>query len=60
MARSLRERGQVEPIVLSVNDKEQIAQVLKAGLQPNDLLITQGAGNVGQICLELRDNNLYL
>ncbi|UYZ71445.1 UDP-N-acetylmuramate--L-alanine ligase [Moraxella bovis] len=60
LARSLRERGQVEPIVLSVNDKEQIAQVLKAGLQPNDLLITQGAGNVGQICLELRDNNLYL
>ena len=53
MARSLRERGQVEPIVLNVNDKEQITQVLKITLNANDLLMTQGAGNVGQLCQEL-------
>ena len=60
LARSLRERGQVEPIVLNVNDKEQIAQVLKVALKGNDLLITQGAGNVGQLCQDLAKNNLYL
>ncbi len=60
LARSMRERGQVEPIVLNVNDKEQIAQVLKVALKGNDLLITQGAGNVGQLCQDLAKNNLYL
>jgi UDP-N-acetylmuramate--alanine ligase len=26
----------------------------------HDLLITQGAGNVGQLCLDLAKNNLFL
>ena len=60
LARSLRERGQVEPIVLNVNDKEQITQVLKITLNANDLLMTQGAGNVGQLCQELVKNGLFL
>lgn len=60
LARSIRERGQVEPIVLNVDDKTQIKQVLQAGLKANDLLITQGAGNVGQLCVELKENGVYL
>ncbi|WP_019520781.1 UDP-N-acetylmuramate--L-alanine ligase [Faucicola boevrei] len=60
LARSIRERGQVEPIVLNVDDKTQIKQVLQAGLKAGDLLITQGAGNVGQLCLELKENGVYL
>lgn len=60
LARSLRERGQVEPIVLNINDKEQITQVLKITLNANDLLMTQGAGNVGQLCQELVKNGLFL
>lgn len=60
LARSIRERGQVEPIVLNVDDKTQIKQVLQAGLKANDLLITQGAGNVGQLCVELRENGVYV
>lgn len=60
LARSMRERGQVEPIVLNVTDKDQIAQVLKVTLKGNDLLITQGAGNVGQLCQDLADNSLFL
>lgn len=60
LARSIRERGQVEPIVLNVDDKTQIKQVLQAGLKANDLLITQGAGNVGQLCVELRENGVCL
>lgn len=60
LARSIRERGQVEPIVLNVDDKTQIKQVLQAGLKANDLLITQGAGNVGQLCQDLAANHLFL
>lgn len=60
LARSIRERGQVEPIVLNVDDKTQIKQVLQAGLKANDLLITQGAGNVGQLCVELKENGVYV
>jgi UDP-N-acetylmuramate--alanine ligase len=29
-------------------------------LQAHDMLITQGAGNVGQIAIELAANNLYI
>lgn len=57
LARSIRHRGQVEPTLV---DKNDLASTMKRVLKANDLLITQGAGNVGQICLELRDNNLYL
>lgn len=60
LARSMRERGQIEPIVLNIADQEQIAQVLKIALKANDVLITQGAGNVGQLCQDLADNALFL
>ena len=57
LARSIRLRGQVEPTLV---DKENLAPVMQRVLKAGDLLITQGAGNVGQICLDLRDNELYL
>lgn len=57
LARSIRLRGQVEP---TLADKENLAPVMQRVLKAGDLLITQGAGNVGQICLDLRDNELYL
>lgn len=57
LARSIRHRGQVEPTLV---DKENLAPVMQRVLQAGDILITQGAGNVGQICLDLRDNGLYL
>ena len=60
LAHSIRSRGQVDPVLLSIDDKDQIAQVLKNILKANDMLITQGAGNVGQISLDLAANNLYL
>lgn len=60
LARSLRERGQIDPIVLEVGNKKEIGQVLKVTLKPNDVLVTQGAGNVGQLCGELADNHLFL
>ena len=60
LARTIRTRGQVEPIMLNINDMDQIRQVLGSMLKGNDLLITQGAGNVGQLCLDLAINNLFL
>lgn len=60
LARTIRTRGQVEPIMLNINDIEQIRQVLSSMLKGNDLLITQGAGNVGQLCLDLAKNSLFL
>ncbi len=57
LARSIRLRGEVEPTVV---DKDNLEPVMQRVLQANDLLITQGAGNVGQVCTELAENGLYL
>ncbi len=57
LARSIRLRGEVEPTVV---DKDNLAPVMQRVLQSNDLLITQGAGNVGQVCKELAEHQLYL
>lgn len=47
LARSIRQRGQVEPVYVS--DVEQLAELMHAQLQDNDMVITQGAGTVSQI-----------
>ena len=57
LARSIRLRGEVEPTFV---DKNNIAPVMQRLLKANDMLITQGAGNVGQIAVELAANQLYL
>ncbi|WP_025644657.1 MULTISPECIES: UDP-N-acetylmuramate--L-alanine ligase [Psychrobacter] len=57
LARSIRLRGEVEPTIV---DKNNIAPVMQRLLKANDMLITQGAGNVGQIAVELAANQLYL
>lgn len=57
LARSIRLRGEVEPVLVS---KEDLAPVMQRVLKAGDMLITQGAGNVGQLSQELAKNNLYL
>ncbi|WOE41472.1 UDP-N-acetylmuramate--L-alanine ligase [Acinetobacter chinensis] len=59
LARSIRLRGEVEPILLDPVEGN-IQSVMKKVLQANDLLLTQGAGNVGAISVELTQHNLYL
>lgn len=59
LARAIRLRGQIEPIIIDPVDG-QLPSVLKNLLQANDLLLTQGAGNVGAISVELAQNELYL
>ncbi len=57
LARSIRLRGTVEPTIV---DKSNIAPAMQRLLQANDMLITQGAGNIGQLAIELAANALYL
>jgi UDP-N-acetylmuramate--alanine ligase len=47
LARSIRQRGQIEPVY--VGDTDKLAQLLNAQLQDGDMVITQGAGNIGII-----------
>ena len=58
LARSIRARGLVEPIF--IEKTEELNTLLKTVLQPNDVLLTQGAGTVGALAIELAQNNLYL
>lgn len=57
LARSIRLRGVVEPTII---DKDNIAPVMQRLLQANDMLLTQGAGNIGQIATDLAANALYI
>jgi UDP-N-acetylmuramate--alanine ligase len=57
LARSIRLRGEVEPTII---DKDNLAPVMQRLLKANDMLITQGAGNVGHIAIDLAANNLYI
>ncbi|TPH12037.1 UDP-N-acetylmuramate--L-alanine ligase [Litorilituus lipolyticus] len=56
LARSIRQRGQVEPIYVS--DVEKLPELLAAQLQDNDMVITQGAGNIGAVSRNLSEHNL--
>ena len=59
LARSIRLRGEVEPILIDPVEGN-LEPVIQKVLQANDLLLTQGAGNVGAISIELAQNQLYL
>ena len=56
LARSIRQRGQLEPVY--VGDVEKLPELIAAQLQDNDMLITQGAGNIGVISRNLAAHEL--
>ncbi|MCW3172056.1 UDP-N-acetylmuramate--L-alanine ligase [Shewanella subflava] len=56
LCRSIRVRGQVDPIFVS--GPEQLAGVLPDVLQDGDLLLTQGAGNIGALSRDLAATEL--
>jgi UDP-N-acetylmuramate--alanine ligase len=58
LARSIRQRGQVEPVYVS--NVDVLPELLAAQLQDNDMLITQGAGNIGAIARSLLNNPLLV
>ncbi|MCW8125626.1 UDP-N-acetylmuramate--L-alanine ligase [Microbulbifer halophilus] len=51
LARSLRNRGLVDPIFVETID--QVPPVLADLLEPGDIVLTQGAGNVGALSQQL-------
>ena len=53
---SIRSRGQVDPIFVEDNDK--IAALLANVMRPGDVVLTQGAGNVGAIAAQLAAGGL--
>lgn len=56
LCRSIRSRGKVEPVF--VEKIEQIADVLKSVVRAGDIVLTQGAGNIGAIAAELAGKDL--
>ncbi len=55
LCRSIRQRGLVEPIyVETIHD---VPALLDGLLQPGDILLTQGAGNVGALAPMLVTEN---
>ncbi|MCG9757559.1 UDP-N-acetylmuramate--L-alanine ligase [Pseudoalteromonas sp. Isolate6] len=57
LCRSLRQRG-VEPIHIS--DHGELAKVLASTMADGDLVLTQGAGNIGQIVKQLAATGLSI
>lgn len=56
LCRSIRQRGQLEPIFVA--DHEQLTDLLPDVLQGEDLLLTQGAGNIGALSKLLAQTNI--
>jgi UDP-N-acetylmuramate--alanine ligase len=52
LARSIRQRGHVEPVF--VESTEAVAGVLAAVLRDGDVVIAQGAGNIGKLAQDLK------
>lgn len=56
LCRSIRQRGQLDPVYVS--DKDTVADLLKNILQPGDLLLTQGAGDITALAHNLKQLSL--
>lgn len=56
LTRSIRQRGQVEPIF--AESIEEVPELLSALVQDGDVVITQGAGTVSRLAQDL--SNLYI
>jgi UDP-N-acetylmuramate--alanine ligase len=56
LSRSIRIRGQVDPIF--VKGIDGVPEVIREIVQPGDIVITQGAGNVGTLAKELAKRKL--
>ncbi len=54
LCRTIRQRGRVDPIFVGKGD--DLFSVLQTVLKDNDILLTQGAGNIGAIAAKLAAN----
>ncbi|MBT5231993.1 MAG: UDP-N-acetylmuramate--L-alanine ligase [Methylococcales bacterium] len=53
LAGSIRQRGNVDPVFIKTTD--EISGVLKGMIQPGDIVLTLGAGNIGQVAKQLQE-----
>ncbi len=56
LCRSIRQRGQLEPVF--VEQPEEVPDILKNMVRPGDVVLTQGAGSVGTLAIELAKRKL--
>ncbi|HGN0221723.1 TPA: UDP-N-acetylmuramate--L-alanine ligase [Proteus mirabilis] len=56
LCRTIRQRGKLDPIWVS--DVENISSILAGVLTDNDLVLVQGAGNIGKIARRLAETKL--
>ena len=56
LSHSIRLRGKVDPIFIDTTD--ELSTLLASVLEDNDILLTQGAGNIGAVAKTLADNGL--
>lgn len=56
LCRSIRNRGRLEPILVA--NTEQLYCTLEQVLEDGDLLLTQGAGDIGRIAKELANSKM--
>ncbi|HEE0082754.1 TPA: UDP-N-acetylmuramate--L-alanine ligase [Citrobacter youngae] len=56
LCRTIRGRGKIDPILVS--DPAQVAEILAPVLTGNDLILVQGAGNIGKIARSLAEIKL--
>lgn len=54
LSRAIRLRGQVEPIF--VENREELTSILASVVKADDVILTMGAGNVGQIASQLPES----
>lgn len=58
LCRSIRQRGQIEPVYVA--DVEELPGVLAGVIEDNDLVMTQGAGNIGNLAKKLQSLKLNI
>jgi len=51
LCRSIRARGRVDPVF--IEDMEELPETLGSIVQANDIVLTMGAGNIGQVAADL-------
>ena len=56
LCRSIRQRGQIDPML--VKKPEELKNILNDVLLDGDILVTQGAGNIGTLCRQLAAEGL--
>jgi UDP-N-acetylmuramate--alanine ligase len=56
LCRSIRQRGQLDPML--VKNTGELKQLLNEVLTDGDILVTQGAGNIGMLSRQLADEGL--